>query len=648
MQWMVFARSRGGVASGRTTMSLTVAVLAVLLLAAGCGGGTKKKAAPTATPVLTPTPIPPVTTLDRSIGFVSTGNPGTLGSYYELEYQEPWDLVVRTDLVPNPPPTPQVRTALSSFVQFTDVHIIDASSPGRFPFLRKLAPLLKSAFHAQDPLTAYVTNAMVEQVNALGKGPITGEPFAFMISTGDNSDSSQVNELKNYVNMFDGKEIIVDSSGEGYIGVQDNYVYTAEGPDRAQSIYGQYWHPDPPPRGIEPDMWKTDYGFPDYPGLLDSVENFTATGLQIPWYSCFGNHDGLLQGNVPLAPFPQLYNFFNDLSSGSEMPLDLPSTMDDIGVLLQCLQNLSNCLPALVEAAPKRTVPANPQRQVLTMYQFVKIHLDSPASPGPVGHGYTEESLATDPPTLYFTFDVGPDILGISLNTVNSGGMDGGYMGTNQLAWLKEQLQAVSSYYYDDSGTKVETGNSDKLVLIFSHHDSQTMSNSIPNPYDPVFVPVGTFIQTLNNYPNVIAWVNGHEHQNAIYAHPDAKGNTQGFWEVNTASHIDMPHQSRTIEITDNHDGTLSIFAIVINDASPPETPDEGPYSPMQLASISRELAWNDWLMQAADSPSPGVLTREALEQGSFVPMEGPPECGRCGQPEDRNVELLLDNPLSD
>ena len=72
----------------------------------------------------------------------------------------------------------------------------------------------------------------------------------------------------------------------------------------------------------------------------------------------------------------------------------------------------------------------------------------------------------------------------------------------------------------------------------------------------------------------MIAWVNGHTHSNQIWAHPRSeKGKVVGgFWEINTASHIDWPQQARLIEIVDNHDGTLSIFTTMIDHGGPLES----------------------------------------------------------------------------
>ena len=48
----------------------------------------------------------------------------------------------------------------------------------------------------------------------------------------------------------------------------------------------------------------------------------------------------------------------------------------------------------------------------------------------------------------------------------------------------------------------------------------------------------------LLRYPNVIAWVNGHTHRNQVLPHARPAGSAVGggFWEINTAAHIDWPH----------------------------------------------------------------------------------------------------------
>ena len=67
-----------------------------------------------------------------------------------------------------------------------------------------------------------------------------------------------------------------------------------------------------------------------------------------------------------------------------------------------------------------------------------------------------------------------------------------------------------------------------------------------------------------------------------------------GFWEVNTASHVDFPQQSRIVEVVDNHDGTLSIFTTMLDHAGPASYGGRTG-EPVSLAGLGRELALNDW-----------------------------------------------------
>ena len=76
--------------------------------------------------------------------------------------------------------------------------------------------------------------------------------------------------------------------------------------------------------------------------------------------------------------------------------------------------------------------------------------------------------------------------------------------------------------------------------------------------------------QLLLRFPNVVLWVNGHTHRNTVVPYARAAGMPGGgFWEVNTAAHIDWPQQARIVEIVDNDNGTLSIFGTIIDHAAP-------------------------------------------------------------------------------
>ena len=73
----------------------------------------------------------------------------------------------------------------------------------------------------------------------------------------------------------------------------------------------------------------------DFPGLLENAQRpFEAVGLGMPWYSAFGNHDALIQGNSGEAfvgPFgnadaPETVNpVFDSLARGCVKPTKLPT-----------------------------------------------------------------------------------------------------------------------------------------------------------------------------------------------------------------------------------------------------------------------------------------------------------------------------------
>jgi hypothetical protein len=90
-------------------------------------------------------------------------------------------------------------------------------------------------------------------------------------------------------------------------------------------------------------------------------------------------------------------------------------------------------------------------------------------------------------------------------------------------------------------------------------------------------------IAKLHTYPNLILWMAGHRHRNAVTAlkSPDADRPELGFWEIETSSLRDFPQQFRTFEIVRNNDDTVSIFTTDVDSAV-----EDG-----SLAAISRTYA---------------------------------------------------------
>ena len=220
---------------------IIVAVVITFLVGSGCSDNSDGTN-------VSLTQNPAHTTLIESIGVTSNGNNQRANPYKRLEYQLGYPLLTREDLAGAQEGRQYRRISLIGFVHLSDVHITDTQSPERVPYVRRYGSNFKTAFRNQEALTLQVADAMVQQVNTLTGGPATGKPLSFAIHTGDNGDGRQINELRSYVNVFDGSLVNVDTTGEGYMGVQGDFN-VAEDP----TVYDQYYHPDPPPAGVEPD-----------------------------------------------------------------------------------------------------------------------------------------------------------------------------------------------------------------------------------------------------------------------------------------------------------------------------------------------------------------------------------------------------------
>jgi len=563
--------------------------------------------------------------------------------------------------------------SIINFLQLSDFQVVDEESPARVEFLdftqRGPSPLnpFSAAYRPQESTSPQTIEAMVRAARNT-TSPVTGKQLELTIVTGDNADSQQYNETRWFIDTLDGGKKIDPNTGIPTPACTATPGTVYDGVRNSGELIG-YYEPDlsrsrEDGDGYSPNRQENiaetgrDVTVRDFPNLFErDNQPFQAVGIDMPWYSAFGNHDALIQGNSadayvgPFGPSGEISNpAFQSIATGCLKPSRLPPAYagDPEGFTEHYFsdpQSLIGQMEAVV-------VPPDPRRCLLAKDAALGGGAPPPCSAGgwiqqhfktsgtPVGHGF-----ANRPPQAvanhdgYYSFSPKRSLRFIVLDTVTDEcGLpvcSEGSVDDTQFEWLRTEIGHAES--------------SNQNVIVFSHHTLRTTRfptidpseqpvhygqrvdrENPANPQNPGSTE--TLEELFCNHPSVLAHVAGHEHENYVRHHtcaadqPPTPG-TGDFWEISTAAHIDWPQQSRMIELVDNGDGTMSLVLTILDHAGPanPGGPSAGEEQGqasdqvLDIAATGREISYNDY--QASR--------------------------GARGDPADRNLIIKLGRPAS-
>lgn len=417
---------------------------------------------------------------------------------------------------------------LLHFFAITDIHITDKETPSQM-----IASGYQSRYgdhgspSGYSPTMLYTTHgldAAIRTANAWHRLA----PFDFAISLGDDSNSSQYNELRWFIDVMDGQPI-TPSSGAHF---------------GASNI---------------------DYQMP-----------YRAAGLDpaIPWYAVLGNHDRDWIGSIPVTDYLR-QSYTNNLvllmaelyddGVGSRKPF--LGTVDSRIEFMGCIDGstpyghvigvgpVTNFVVGGVTNFP--TVAPDPNRYSLRVSNWMREFFTTASQP--VGHGFSPSNIANNFACYSFVPKANLPLKVIVLDDTMSdetwdsrgwGGLD-----TNQLAWLTQELQRGQE--------------ADQLMIIAAHLPLELVGYGASTNSA---ISATALRATLHAYPNLLLWIAGHVHMNRVLPQPspDPAHPENGFWEVWTPSLKDFPRQFRTFDLLRNTDQSISIRT---TDVDPEVTP---------------------------------------------------------------------------
>jgi 3',5'-cyclic AMP phosphodiesterase CpdA len=411
------------------------------------------------------------------------------------------------------PPAPGPGASrLVRFAHMPDWQLADDESPTRLATFDSPGAT-QGAYRPQDVDMCHLVNVALMSVNELdGRDPID-----FLLLGGDNADSAQNDEFDWVLSLLRGADSMSCDSG-----ADDDPV---KGPHN------------------------------------DGKDPFRAAGLAIPWYWVTGNHDVLIQGNLPVTAAKKTD------ATGSNAVGGTRDWSEPGGPVV------------------KGDVVPDAERVPLERKEIMqKIGGDGD------GHGLGTEQMQSG--KAYYSFDVPNTPLRFLI--LDTAAETGGSEGLIRQGDVDSVVKPLLDQAVADS----------KLVILASHHAASSLGDGawLGGSAQPDAVLEPAWVDLVGSYPNVIFSIVGHSHQNRVRYVTPSSGHA--FWEVMTSALADFPHQLRLIEIWDQDNGWLMLQGTLV-DFSTMADP---------VAKEGRRLGALDFVSGWASSLGPGNVEDRNVE----------------------------------
>lgn len=365
-------------------------------------------------------------------------------------------------------PAPGANAArVARFLHLPDIQLADDESPTRLAAFDSPGATA-GAYRPQDSHMCHVLNAAVRSANFLHEK----DPIDFVLLGGDNADSAQQNEIDWLLALLSGATTVECDSGDN----------------------------DDPVKG----------------GGNDGKDALKAEGLSMPWYWVTGNHDILVQGNLPITP-DKVAESIGENAVGGTRDWSQPG-----GPIF------------------KGPVIADPARTHLTRTEI----MSRVAGHGD-GHGLSSTEAQSG--KAIYTFDVpGSELRFLVLDTAaETGGSEGLIRQGDMDGPIKSALDQAQA--------------DGKWVALSSHHATTSLGDGsgLGGAVQPDAVTEAAWLAFVGQYPNVVLSFVGHSHENRVKLIGPSGGHA--WWEIMTSALADYPHQMRIVEIFDQDNGWIMV-----------------------------------------------------------------------------------------